>query len=63
MTQAWFPGGPTDPDLALVRVRITHANFWNVDKSKVAQLFEMAKAVATGKPPTDMGESGEVRMN
>ena len=63
MTQAWFPGGPTDADVALVRVRITHANFWNVDKSKAGQLFEMAKAVATGKPPTDMGESGEVRMN
>ena len=62
MVEAWFPGGVTDPDLALVQVSISHANYWDVDKSKVVQLFEMAKAVVTGKPPTDMGESGEVRM-
>ena len=62
MTQAWFPGGPTDPDVALVQVRITHANYWNVTDSKVTQLFKMAKAAVTGTTPKDMGESGEVRM-
>ena len=63
MAQAWFPGGPTDPDLALVQVKITHANYWDVKQSKIVQLYEMAKAAITGKPPTDMGEHGEVRMN
>ena len=63
MTQAWFPGGPTDADVALVRVRITHANYWNVTDSKATQIFKMAKAAVTGKVPTDMGESGEVRLN
>ena len=63
MSQAWFPGGPTDPDLALVQVRITHANYWDVKESKIVQLWEMARAVMTGKPPTDLGEHGEVRMN
>lgn len=62
MTEAWFPNGPTDPDLALVQVLITHANYWDVEKSKVVQLYEMAKAVATGKPPIDMARHGEVRM-
>ena len=61
MTEAWFPGGPTDPDLALVQVKIVHANYWDVKESKVVQLFEMAKAVVTGKPPT-LGDHGEVRM-
>ena len=61
MSQAWFPGGPTDPDLALVCVRIIHANYWNVKESKVTQLLKMAKAAATGEPPK-MGEHGEVRM-
>lgn len=60
--EAWFPAGVTDPDLALVQVRIVHANYWDVKSSKIVQLFEMAKAVVTGKPPTDMGEQGEVRM-
>ena len=62
MTEAWFPGGPTDPDLALVQVKIVHANYWDVKESKLVQLYEMAKAVVTGKPPTGMGEHGEVRM-
>ena len=62
MNEAWFPGGPTDPDVALVEVQIAHANYWDVKESKIVQLFEMAKAVVTGKPPTGMGEHGEVRM-
>ncbi len=60
--EAWFPGGATDPDLALVQVQITHANYWDVKSSKLVQLFAMAKAVVTGKPPKDMGTHGEVRM-
>ena len=62
MAEAWFPGGPTDPDLALVQVQIVHANYWDVKDSKLVQLYEMAKAVVTGKPPADLGEHGEVRM-
>ena len=61
-TEAWFPGGPTDPDLALVQVQVIHANYWDVKESKLVQLFAMAKAVVTGKPPTDLGEHAEVRM-
>ena len=30
---------------------------------KVAQLFKMGKAAVTGRPPKDMGETGEVRMH
>ena len=60
--EAWFPGGPTDPDLALVQVQIVHASYWDVKESKLVQLYEMAKATVTGKPPVDLGEHGEVRM-
>jgi len=62
MAEAWFPGGSTDPDLALIQVQIVHANYWDVKESKVVQLYEMAKAAVTGKPPTELGEHGEVRM-
>ena len=62
MNEAWFPGGVTDPDLALVQVKITHANYWDVKSSKLVQLFAMAKAAVTGKPPKDLGDHGEVRM-
>lgn len=62
LNQAWFPGGPTDADLALVQVRIVHANYWDVKESQIVQLFKMAKAAITGTPPTGMGEHGEIRM-
>jgi general stress protein 26 len=62
LNEAWFPKGVNDPDLALVQVRIVHANYWDVKSSKLVQLFEMAKAAVTGKSPVDMGETGEVRM-
>ena len=62
MAEAWFPQGPHDPDLALIQVRIVHANYWDVKESKIVQLFKMAKAAATGQPPTRMGEHAEVRM-
>ncbi len=63
LSEAWFPGGPSDPDLALVRVSISHANYWDVKSSKIVQLFKMATAAVTGKPPTDLGEHAEIRMN
>lgn len=61
--EAWFPSGVEDPDLALVQVRITHADYWDVKESKVTQLYKMAKAVVTGTTPTDMGEHGKLHMN
>ena len=33
------------------RCEIIHANYWDVKESKPVQLFAMAKAVVTGKPP------------
>ena len=62
LTEAWFPGGVNDPDLALVRVKISHAHYWDVDTSEIVQLYEMAKAVVTGVPPK-MGKEGEVRIS
>ena len=62
LTEAWFPGGAEDPDLALVRVTISHADYWDVKESKLVQLFKMAKATVTGVPPVRMGEHAEVRM-
>ena len=27
--QGWFPGGPDDPDLAMIRVRVERAEYWD----------------------------------
>lgn len=62
LAEAWFPGGVGDPDLALVQVRILHASYWDVKESKLVQLYQMAKAAFTGKPPVDLGEHADIRM-
>jgi general stress protein 26 len=61
MAKAWFPGGPTDPDLELVEVHIDHAEYWDVKESKPTQLFKMAAAAVSGKRP-QMGEHKEVSI-
>ena len=58
--EAWFKGGVDDPDLALVQVRIEHADYWDVKESKLVQLYRMAEASITGEPPR-LGEHGHVR--
>ncbi|GAC1406475.1 MAG: pyridoxamine 5'-phosphate oxidase family protein [Burkholderiaceae bacterium] len=55
MVAAWFPGGPSDPHVALIRVEVGSAEYWDSDKSKMMQLFAMAKAAVTGDPPTNIG--------
>jgi general stress protein 26 len=62
INQAWFPGGPTDPDLALVQVSIAHVEYWDVKNSHIAQLFKMAAAAATGKKPDLRTEHGEIKL-
>jgi general stress protein 26 len=60
--KAWFPGGATDPNLGLLTVRIRHAEYWDVDESKMVQLFKMAKAAFTGDTPGKLGEHKEVLL-
>ena len=56
MVGAWFPQGLDDPHLALLRVAMQGAEYWDTASSKMVTLFAMAKAAITGKPPTNIGE-------
>jgi general stress protein 26 len=62
LAQAWFAGGPDDPDLALVAVHISNADYWDMKSNKAVRLFKIARAALTGAPPKDLGEHGKVRM-
>jgi general stress protein 26 len=62
MSRAWFPAGPTDPNLELVAVQILHAEYWNISESKVTQLFKLATAAVTGQPPR-IGEHQAVHFS
>ncbi|HYW56038.1 MAG TPA: pyridoxamine 5'-phosphate oxidase family protein [Polaromonas sp.] len=63
IAKAWFPGGVTDPDLALLEVGLGHAEYWDVDESKMVQLFKMAKAAITGDTPPHLGEHKELNVS
>lgn len=56
MSKAWFPGGPQDPNLALLQVQISHAEYWDVRESKMMQVTKMVSAAIMGTPPVHMGE-------
>ncbi|HWP18539.1 MAG TPA: pyridoxamine 5'-phosphate oxidase family protein [Burkholderiaceae bacterium] len=60
--EAWFPNGPEDPDLGLLAVHIDHAEYWDVQDSKMVQLFKRAKAALTGHRPGLDSEHTTLRM-
>ena len=47
---AWFPKGLDDPELALLRVDVTRAEYWDTPGSQVVHAIGYIKALATGKP-------------
>jgi general stress protein 26 len=55
LIRSWFPGGLDDPHLALVRVKIESAEYWDASASKMKQLFHFAKAAMTGRATVDIG--------
>ncbi|MGE0788060.1 MAG: pyridoxamine 5'-phosphate oxidase family protein [Sandaracinaceae bacterium] len=62
--KAWFPDGPSDPDLVLVHVEPERGEYWDMSGMKKAQyLFEAAKAVLRGETIEPMEDQhGEVRL-
>jgi general stress protein 26 len=60
--QAWFPEGAESPQNVLVKVTPDHAEYWDSKSNRLVQLFTLAKALATGVPPNDIGEHRQVTM-
>ena len=55
--KAWFPQGLDDPDLCLMKVEVTFAEYWDVPSGKMVQVFGFLKALATGERLKMEGES------
>lgn len=47
--KAFWPAGPSDPDIVLLKVHVESAEFWDSPDSKVAQAFKFASAILTGE--------------
>ncbi|MCD2516795.1 pyridoxamine 5'-phosphate oxidase family protein [Massilia sp. G4R7] len=62
MVQAWFPAGPEDEHVVLVRVLPHAAEYWDSNDSKMVRMFAMAKAAVTGSTPDVDADHGTIRM-
>jgi general stress protein 26 len=59
--RTWFPKGLDDPDLCLLKVTPTKAEYWDAPSSVVVHAIGFVKAMMTGKPPTP-GEHDELNL-
>jgi general stress protein 26 len=46
--EAWFPKGLDDPNLALLRVNVQQAEYWDAPSNRMVALAGMVKAAVTG---------------
>ncbi len=49
--RTWFPGGPEDPKVALIRVQVSGAEYWDSPSSTLVHAYGYLKAVTTGQAP------------
>jgi len=61
--KVWFPNGKEDPSIALIRVTVEDAEFWdNAGGKGIRYAFEAAKALLTGERPEPVpGAHGRVK--
>ena len=59
--KAWFPDGLDDPNLALLRVQVDKAEYWESANGMVVQLVGFAKALVTGEQYQG-GENAKVNL-
>lgn len=60
MARPWFPDGPEDADLTLLRLEPVHAEIWDAPDSTVVRLIALASSVIASKP-VDLGDHEELR--
>ena len=59
MYKAWFPKGEDDPEIAVMRVDVSEADYWEATGGKIVMMVKYAVAAATGKK-VEIGEAGHV---
>ena len=61
MFKAWFPGGKDDPSIAVIKVVISEAEYWEASSSKIVMGVKYLAAAVTGDH-TKIGEHGTVKL-
>ncbi len=60
--RVWFPKGSDDPQIALLKVDVEQAEYWDAPSSTMVHLYGYAKAVTTGESPHP-GENEKLRID
>lgn len=61
LIKVWFPEGKDDPELLLIKIDTHSAEYWDSSSNKMVVLFNMAKALVTGKEYSE-GEYGKINL-
>lgn len=61
LMRTWFPKGIDDPDVALLKVDVEQAEYWDAPNSKMVYAYGYLKARLTGEPPHP-GENEKVTL-
>ncbi len=59
--KAWFPEGLDDPHLALLKITVEEAEYWDSPNSKLVQIAGFVKALVTGQE-ADGGDYGKIKL-
>ncbi len=59
--RVWFPKGSDDPDIAILRIDVSQAEYWDSPSSAMVHLYGYVKAVTTGKSPAP-GENEKLTL-
>ena len=57
----WFPKGKDDPEVALLKVTVQQAEYWDAPSSTMLHAYGYVKAAMTGKSP-EPGGHGTVKL-
>ncbi|MCX6047196.1 MAG: pyridoxamine 5'-phosphate oxidase family protein [Chloroflexi bacterium] len=60
--KAWFPDGLDDPNLALLKIHVEKAEYWEAPGGAVVTLIGFVKALATGKQ-ADVGTNEKIELD
>jgi general stress protein 26 len=57
----WFPEGKDDPEIALLRITLEKAEYWDSPSSTIGYALSFVSSLVTGKQP-DLGENKKVNL-
>ena len=55
LLRTWFPGGKDGPDVALLKVSVSAAEYWDAPSSTMVHAYGYLKAALTGESPQPGG--------